>query len=113
MIYLVLLLISIVGGIVYVVIVMMEVPGMAEERLGVWEPLPDNLNQWTIDRESDAGKSALARGLQRETRLFLDPAGGLLGRERLLRQARYRSMTTGEVESVERDQRYRRRRIKA
>jgi hypothetical protein len=112
MIYIVLLLISIIGGIVYVVIVMMEVPGMADERLGVFEPLPENLNQWVIDCESDAGKAALERGQQRETRLFADPAGGFLGRERLLRQARYRNLRTDEIDSVEPDQPYRRKRVR-
>ena len=112
MIYIVLLLISIIGGLIYVVIVMMEVPGMAEERLGVFEALPENLNRWVIDRESEAGKAALERGLQRETRLFVDPAGGVLGRERLLRQARYRNLQTDEIVSVDPDQRYRRKRIK-
>lgn len=112
MIYVIVFAIALVGGAIYIAITLMEVPGMAEERLGRFEPLPANLNKWEIDRESEAGQAALKRGLQRETRLWQDPSGGFVGRERLIRQTRFRNVQTDEIDAVEPDVRYRRRRIR-
>ncbi len=110
--FVVVLVIALVGGVIYAAIVLLEVPGLADERLGRLEPLPQELNRWIADRESDAGRAALERGQVRETRIWKDPNGGFLGRERLWRQARCRNITTDEVEGVEPDERFRRRRVK-
>jgi hypothetical protein len=99
--------------IIYGVVVMLEVPGLAKERLGELEPLPVNLNEWVIDRESDEAKTALGRGLQRETRLWQDPSRGFLGKERLRSQVRYRNLKTDEIDETEPDRAFRRRRVKA
>lgn len=97
--------------IIYVLVVLMEVPGLAEERLGRLEPLPADHDQWKTDRETAAGKAALERGLERETRLYSQP-GGLLNRERLVLQSRYRNPNTDEIEGADPDVPYRRRRVK-
>lgn len=109
----VVLAIALVGGIIYGVIVLLEVPGLADERLGRLEPLPSKLNAWVVDRESAAGKAALERGELRETRIWKDPQGGFLGRERLWLQARCRNPGNNEIVGVEPDVRYRRHRIRS
>ncbi|SRR5690606_7113881 len=108
--YLTFLAIAIIPIIVYGIIVLLEIPGLAQERLGELEPLPEDLNQWKPDHETEAGKAALARGAVREVRIWLDPAGGWLGRERLMQQVRYRNLKTDEIEAVEPDKRIRRKR---
>ena len=105
--------IAIAAAVIYGIVVMLEVPGLAKERLGELEPLPGNLNEWAIDRESDDAKAALARGLQRETRIWQDPSRGFLGKERLRAQVRYRNLKTDEIDESEPDRPYRRRRIKS
>jgi hypothetical protein len=108
--YLLFLIIALVPIIIYGVIVMLEIPGLADERLGKLEDLPGNLNEWAIDRDSPEGHAALAAGLQRETRLWQDPAGGFLGREKLLLQTRYRDAKTDEIIRTDPDRRFRRKR---
>ena len=92
---------------IYAVIVLLEVPGLAEERLGRLEPLPP-LNEWIADEASAQAESARAEGLVREERVFRD-AAGLSGR-RLVHQVRYRDPRTDEIARGEPDRRYRRRR---
>ena len=70
---------------IYAVIVLLEVPGIADERLGRLEPLPP-LNEWMADEASAEAQAAGAKGLVREERVFRDPAG-VFGR-RLVHQVR-------------------------
>lgn len=98
-------------GALYVIITLMTVPGLAEERLGRWEEFTD-LDTWQDDEESSEGKAALTEGLRRQVRLWADPARDMFGRERILRQVRYIDATTGEPVRAERDRRVFRKRIK-
>lgn len=98
-------------GLLYVIISLMTVPGLAEERLGRWEEFTD-LDSWRDDEESDEGRAAINEGLRRQVRLWADPARDLFGRERILRQVRYLDATTGEPVRAERDRRVFRKRIK-
>lgn len=107
----VVILLFVIPIIIYVLVVLMEVPGLAEERLGRLEPLSADHDQWKTDRETAAGKAALERGLERETRIYSQP-GGLLNRERLVLQSRYRNPNTGEIEGADGDVPYRRRRVR-
>lgn len=99
-------------GLLYVIITLMTVPGLAEERLGVLEELPERPGEWREDDASPEGRAARACGQQRQWRLWIDPEGGWLGRERILRQVRYLDAQTGELLRTEPDQRVRRRRVK-
>jgi hypothetical protein len=98
---------------VYLLFIFKLVPGAMEERLGILEPLPDNIGQWTVDESSPAGKAALERGLKREERLFFEEAQGLLSQGRLVRQVRYRNAASNAIEEVEPDQTVKRKRIKS
>jgi hypothetical protein len=107
-----LVMVAAVGALVYLLVVHREVPGAVEQRFGVLEPLPFNVGKWSIDAESEEGRAAAERGLTREERLFHDPSGGFLGRERLVRQVRYRSRATNAIVRVDPDVPVRRRRLK-
>lgn len=91
-------------GVVYIVLTLLVIPGLAEERLGKLEPLPADAEQWKTDPDGETP------GVQRETRLWIDR--DMLGRQRITRQIRYVDEHTGEVVATEPDQRVRRRRIK-
>lgn len=97
-------------GLLYVVVTMTVIPGLREERFGKRDPLPGDLGEWKPDMDSDEGKAALADGLQREQRIWLEETRSFLG-QRLLRQVRYRNLTTGEVDRVEPDRPVRRREL--
>jgi hypothetical protein len=94
-------------GLFYVVVTMMVIPGLKEERFGTRDPLPADLGEWKPDYDSKEARAALADGLQREQRLWLEENRSFFGR-RLLRQVRYRNVNTGEIERVEPDRRVRR-----
>jgi len=97
-------------GLAYVIITLMVIPGLAEERLGSLEELPEDAEQWRVDEHSPEAAEARLRNLQRETRLWIDH--DMLGRERITRQFRYVDPQTGEVVGSDPDQRITRRRIK-
>ncbi|MEO8900041.1 MAG: hypothetical protein ABI488_00570 [Polyangiaceae bacterium] len=107
MFYVFLLIVAALGVAVYLVFVFKLVPGAAEERLGVLEPLPDDIGQWHTDEESEQGKAALARERKREERLFFEE-----GKGRLVRQVRYRNLSDNAIEEVEPDQPVKRKRIR-
>lgn len=109
--FLLFLAIAIIPCVIYAVIVLLEVPGMAEERLGVLEDLPEDAGEWKADTASEAARAAADDGLIRETRLWIDTSGAL-GREKIYRQARYRDRDTGDVVRAEKDVRIRRRRVR-
>jgi hypothetical protein len=90
---------------VYLLLVFNNVPGAVEERLGTLEPLPEDIGVWHADAESDAGRTAHGAGLVREVRTFLDDG-------KLVRQVRYKSLASGDIVRVEKDERIKRRRVK-
>ena len=97
-----LVLVAVVGVAVYLVFIMREVPGMAEQRLGRLE-LPPDLGKWQLDQDSAEAEQAKAEGLKREVRMLWDEHAGFLRRGRLLRQVRYRSLETNAIVRVEPD----------
>ncbi len=107
-----LLLVAALGVGVYLVFIFKLVPGAAEERLGVLEPLPGDLGQWRVDDASESGRAALERQQKREERLFFEEGKGLFAQGRLVRQVRYRSLITDGIEAVEPDQLVKRKRIR-
>jgi len=96
----------------YVLFIFEVVPGAAEERLGVAEPLPEDVGKWHVDTTTSEGKLALEQGRQREERVFFEEGQGLFGQGRLVRQVRYRNTLSAEIEEVERDTKVRRKRIR-
>lgn len=112
MLYLLLIFIGIAAVAVYLLVVFNEVPGAVSERWGELEDLPENLGEWTADTSSEQAIAAGEQGLDREVRTWREPGGGWFGRDRLVRQVRYRDKKTGEIEGVEPDRVIQRRRIK-
>jgi hypothetical protein len=110
--YLFLLGVAAAGGLIYVALIAFGLfPGLKEERIGVLEPLPPNLGQWSLDEESEAGRAAAASGRKREVRFWYEE-GGLLGGGKLLRQARLRDASTNEIVSILPDEPIKRQRIR-
>ena len=112
MFYLFLGVVAVLGVAVYLVFIFKLVPGAAEERLGVLEPLPDDIGQWHLDEDSAAGKAALARDRKREERLYFEEGKGLMAQGKLVRQVRYRNLTSNAIEEVEPEQPVKRKRIR-
>ena len=112
MFFLFLMVVAALGIGVYLVFIFKLVPGAAEERLGVLEPLPKDVGQWHVDEESELGKAALERNRKREERLFFEEGKGLLAQGRLVRQVRYRNSSTNAIEEIEPDEPVKRRRIR-
>lgn len=112
MFFLFLMVVSALGIGVYLVFIFKLVPGAAEERLGVLEPLPADIGQWHVDEESALGKAALERNRRREERLFFEEGKGILAQGRLVRQVRYRNLSSNAIEEVEPDEPVKRRRIR-
>ena len=91
----------------YLLVILREVPGAAEERLGKLEELPPDLGKWKSDPDSAEGRAALERGETREVRIWEDSTRG-----RLLRQVRYRNNETDEITRAEPDEVVKRRRLR-
>jgi hypothetical protein len=113
MLYLLLIFFGFAAVAVYLLVVFKEVPGALTERWGELEDLPEDLGEWTTDETSEAGVAASEQGLSREVRTWRDAGGGWFGKDRLLRQVRYRDRETGEIEGAEADRVIKRRRIKS
>lgn len=113
MLYLLLALIGLVALLVYVLVIFREVPGAVAERWGELEQLPADLGKWQPDTESPAATGAAERGQIREVRTWREPGAGWFGKDRLVRQARYKDPRTGEITGTEPDLPLTRRRIKA
>jgi hypothetical protein len=97
----------------YVGLMLKEVPGFAEQRLGKLEELPADLGQWVVDDDSDAAGQARAEGLKREVRVLQDSDASLFSGGRLLRQVRYRNAETNEIVRVEPDEVIKRKRVRS
>jgi hypothetical protein len=106
--YAFLMVVAIAGIGLYLFVILREVPGAAEERLGTYEDLPEDINKWRKDADSPEAKAALAEGLQREERLYFAESS----RKKLIRQVRYRSVATNEIIRVESDVVIKRKRVK-
>lgn len=87
MFYFFLLGVAALGALVYLGLFFAHVPGASEERLGVWEPLPKDLNEW-CDR-------GLEDGLVREERYLFDDSAG--GPGKLSLQVRFRDPVTRAI----------------
>jgi hypothetical protein len=111
--YVFLVIVALVGIAVYLVFIFKLVPGAAEERLGVLEPLPDDIGQWHGDEESTQGKASIGRNRKREVRLYFEEGKGLFSQGRLVRQVRYRNLASNVIEEVEPDQPVKRKRIRS
>ena len=112
MFYLFLLVVGVLAIGVYVLFIFSQVPGAAEERLGVLEPLPSDLGKWLSDDNSPEGAEAAKQGLRREVRTRYEEGFGLFSSGKFVRQVRYRHIQTNEIARVEPDQVVKRRRIK-
>ena len=112
MFYLFLLIVAALGVSIYLVFIFRLVPGAADERLGVLEPLPHDIGQWQQDESSPEGRAAQSRGRKREVRLFFEEGRGVFGQGRLLRQVRYRNAVSNAIEAVDPDLRVKRKRIR-
>lgn len=106
MFYLFLVLVGIAGIGIYVLFIFNLVPGVQQERLGVLEPLPEDVGKWKA--EERAAASPGSEGLVRETRHYFYEATG-----KLVHQVRYKNPDTGEIVRVEPDEPVKRRRIRA
>jgi hypothetical protein len=110
--YFFLVIVGALGVGVYVLFILRLVPGAAEERFGVLEPLPNDVGKWKLDDSSPAGQAAASAGQHREERLFYEERTGLLGSGKLVRQVRYRNVHTNAIERIEPDQIVKRKRVK-
>jgi hypothetical protein len=99
--------VAVIGGLLYVLVIQREVPGVMEQRFGKLEALPADVNQWKVDSDSEEGRAAAKQGLKREVRLFHDVQSG-----KVTRQARYRNQATNAITRSERDVPVPRRRIR-
>ena len=107
MFYLFLLIVGIAGIGVYVLFILNLVPGAAEERLGVLEPLPPETGTWKPDHDSAEARAAETEGLKREVRHYFYETDA-----RLVIQVRYRNGATNEIVRSDPERTVKRRRIR-
>ena len=107
MFYVFLVLVGMLGIGVYVLFIFNLVPGVQDERLGVLEPLPPDVGQWSADSVSAAGQAAAREHLVREVRHYFYENGG-----KLVLQVRYKREGTGEIVRVEPEQAVKRKRVR-
>jgi hypothetical protein len=103
--YVFLLLVAAIAVGVYLLFILSQVPGAAEQRLGVLEDLPSDLGQWRPDGEAKDG-------LSREVRHIFHDGSGLFSQGKLVRQVRYRDTESGDIVRVDPEEVVRRKRIK-
>lgn len=99
-------------GLAYVIVTLAIIPGVAEERLGRLEKLPESIGEWEDDASSPEAQAAREEGLRRQSRLWIDADRDWLGRKRVLRQVRYID-ASDRVIRTELDRRVRRRRVRS
>jgi hypothetical protein len=101
-----LLVVGLIGIGIYVLFILNLVPGAAEERLGVLEPLPPDTGTWKrVDQER--ATPATTGGLVCEVRHYFSQA-----ENRLALQKRYRDPGTNEIVRVDPERTIMRRRIR-
>ncbi len=103
------LVVAALGVALYLLVIFRAVPGAVEERIGTLD-VPADVGVWKLDDESPEGRGALAEGLRREVRFWLDDSG--IVRMKLFRQTRYRSLATNEIVRVDPDERVALRRLR-
>ncbi len=113
MFYVFLVIVAALGVGVYLLFIFKLVPGAMEERLGVLEPLPEDVGKWKSDEHSAEAQTALEAGRKREERLFFEEGGGLFAQGRLVRQVRYRDAASNEIVEIVPDEPVKRRRIRS
>jgi hypothetical protein len=101
--YVFLIVCGLIGISIYLLFIMNLVPGAADERLGVLEPLPRDVGKW---KEEPLG-AAEPDGLVREVRFYFYETSA-----RLVRQVRYRNRETGAITRIEADKTVKRRRLR-
>src|SRR5690242_4579728 len=106
MFYLFLVLVGVAGIGIYVLFIFNLVPGVQAERMGVLEPLPEDVGTWKVDAASDGARKAAAEGLVREVRHYYYEATN-----RLVLQVRYKSKTDGSIVRVEPEEPVKRKRV--
>ncbi len=111
MFYLFLLVVAALSIGLYLLFIFSQVPGVKDQRLGVLEPLPDDLGKWKVDEGSPEADAARGEGLVREVRQIFHEQEGLFAQGRLVLQVRYKS-ASGEIVRVEPEQEIKRRRLK-
>lgn len=107
MFYLFLLVVALAGIAFYLLFILNLVPGAAEERLGVLEPLPPETGTWKPDHDSPEARVAAAEGLKREVRHYFYES-----ESRLVFQVRYRNSETNEIVRSDPERVVKRRRIR-
>ena len=112
MIYLFILGIAALGTALYLLIMYSSIPGAVDERFGKLEAMPENLDRWIVE-DCDETRQAASSGLKRETRTLYSPAKGLFGRDKFVRQVRYRDLHTNEILRVDPEEQVLRKRHKA
>ncbi len=105
------LFVGLVGVVLYLLMIMREVPGAAEERFGRLEALPDDIGKWKLDEDSPEARAAADEGLKREVRYLFDPDASF-GRGKLTRQVRYRDLATNEIARIDPEEIIKRKRIR-
>ena len=90
------------GGLVYLLLIMSNVPGAKEERFGMLEPLPERLGEWVRAEAPEPDGS-----IREQRHLFDEPS------QKLVLQVRYRHADTGKIERVEAERVIKRRRLRA
>jgi hypothetical protein len=113
MFYVFLLIVGVAGVAIYLLFILREVPGAADERLGRLEDLPPDLGKWRKDEDSPEARAAVLRGELREVRFFYDRTRGGFRGGRLLRQVRYRSLETKEILRADADEFIKRKRVRS
>ncbi len=98
------------SGLTYIVVTLLVIPGLADERLGRLEDLPEDAGIWKEDLDSHDAHDAMKQGLRRETRYWIDQ--DVIGRERIVHQVRYVSKD-GVVVRTGPETRIRRKRCRA
>ncbi len=96
---------------IYLLVIFREVPGAVEQRLGEFEDAPNEIGKWNKDTDTDEGKAATAAGEVREVRYWLED-GSLFRRARLIKQVRYRDLTSREITRHDPDVAVVRKRVK-
>lgn len=105
MLYVFMLLLAAAGVAVYLLFFLSYVPGATEERLGEYEPLPEDLGRWKLAGADEPGRAAGDEGFVREERLLLQEGG-----RRFIKQVRYRNPETREIVRVDPEELIARRR---
>ncbi len=98
----------------YLGLMLREVPGFAEQRLGKLEALPPHIGKWRTDEDSPEAETAAKEGLRREIRYMYDDAASLFAPGgKLTCQVRYRDAETNAIVRAEPERVIKRKRVKA